>query len=125
MDNTLLKGIWKYMMPVPPFLWQRQIRKMGDKARARTAFMTADHHRVRNFVVKALPFSGAPLAPAAIAENAELPLAKVNQILDDLEREKFFLFRNENGEVVWAYPVTADPTPHRATFPDGEQIFAA
>jgi len=36
-----------------------------------------------------------------------------------------FLFRNKEGEVVWAYPVTVDKTPHHLTFSTGEQLYAA
>jgi hypothetical protein len=36
-----------------------------------------------------------------------------------------FLFRNEQGSVTWAYPVTVDQTPHRVTFSSGEQVYAA
>ncbi len=125
MDNSLLKGIWKVILPVPPFLWQRQIRKMGDKARLKTKFMTADHHLVRNFVVRELPRAGTPLAPETIADRIDLPIKEVGKILDDLEAERFYLYRNGQGEVAWAYPVTTDPTPHRASFSSGEQIFAA
>jgi hypothetical protein len=36
-----------------------------------------------------------------------------------------FLYRNERGEVTWAYPVTVAQTPHRLTFGSGEQVNAA
>jgi hypothetical protein len=42
-----------------------------------------------------------------------------------LEQHLTFLFRNKQGSVVWAYPVTVDPTPHRVTFNTDEQINAA
>ena len=72
MDNTLLKGIWKYMLPVPPFLWQSNMRKMAEKARLKIGFMEADHHLVRNFAVKELSRAGAPLPPESIAQGVNL-----------------------------------------------------
>jgi hypothetical protein len=36
-----------------------------------------------------------------------------------------FVCRNAQGAVVWAYPVTVEPTPHRATFSTGEELYAA
>ena len=125
MDNTLLKGIWKYLLPVPPFMWQKAINKMAGKARARIRFMTPDHHAVRNFVVLELPRSGVPLSPQRIASELGFSIEHVFRILDDLETAKFFLFRNNAGEVVWAYPVTVQKTPHKAIFSSGEEIFAA
>lgn len=125
MDNTLLKGIWKYMMPVPPFLWKPKINQMAQKAASRMAFMTADHHRVRNFVVRTLPESGQPISMAAIAQGLNLDPEQVIPLVEDLEKNKFFLFRNCYGDVTWAYPVTAEQTVHRATLPNGNRVYAA
>ena len=120
MDNSLLLGFWRYMLPIPRVVWQRQVR--GD---ARLDFMSEEHHLVRSYVVTELPRQGKPLSPQYIAQALSLPLAQVTGILDELERHMTFLFRNEQGAVAWAYPVTADRTPHRVTFGTGEQIYAA
>jgi hypothetical protein len=45
--------------------------------------------------------------------------------LTDLEARKIFLFRDGEGSVVWAYPVTAEQTPHRIRFRSGETLYAA
>jgi hypothetical protein len=60
-----------------------------------------------------------------IADALQLPLARVHTILDELEQQLFFLVRNAQGAVSWAFPVTVDATPHRLTFSTGEQVFAA
>ena len=49
----------------------------------------------------------------------------VTEILDDLERNLTYLYRNPEGMVAWAYPVTVDQTPHALTFSTGERLFAA
>jgi hypothetical protein len=56
-----------------------------------------------------------------------LPLttAQVSLILDELEKNLFFLVRDEQGSVIWAYPVTVGPTPHRLSFNSGEKLYAA
>jgi hypothetical protein len=87
--------------------------------------MSAEHHLVRNFVVSELPRIGRPLSPELIAQRLDLPEARVRIILEDLEKHLTFLFRNAQGAVAWAYPVTTDQTPHRVTFSTGEQIHAA
>jgi len=87
--------------------------------------MTEAHHRVRNFAVLELTRSGQPLALDRIAQELQLPQASVVEILGELERHKTFLFRNAEGAVTWAYPVTVDPTPHRLHFSTGEQVYAA
>ena len=79
----------------------------------------------RNFVVRELPNAGEPLSPEFIAQELDLPVSRVNLILEELEKHLTFLFRNKQGAVTWAYPVTVDRTPHHVTFNTGEQIYAA
>jgi len=120
LDDSLLLGLWRYMLPIPRPIWQSQVR--GD---AELDFMSEEHHWVRDFVVLELPRVGNPLTPEFIAQELSLPIARVDGILDDLEEHKTFLFRNEQGAVAWAYPVTVDRTPHHVTFSTGEQVYAA
>ncbi len=53
MKDNLLLGVSRYLLPIPRFIWQRQVR--GD---ANLDFMSIDHHRVRDFVVTEIPKSG-------------------------------------------------------------------
>ena len=125
MTNSLLPGLGRYLIPVPRLIWQRQVTGSGRDARARVTFMTDEHHRVRDFVVRELPRVRTPLSPELIAENLALPRQQVKLILNQLEEHMSFLFRNREGAVVWAYPVTVDHTPHRVTFSTGEHVNAA
>jgi hypothetical protein len=125
MNNSLLLGIWRYMLRVPRRLWQKQVSSNARHNDAQLSFMQADHHLVRNFVVRDLPRVSAPLSPEIIALKLNLPIDRVITILDDLEKHMTFLFRNEDGAVVWAYPVTVARTPHKVTFTSGEQLYAA
>jgi hypothetical protein len=125
MNQSLLLGRGRHMLPIPRFLWQRQVAGNGVGGRAAVGFMSDDHHRVRDFAVLELPRVGAPLPPELFAERLALPLPRVKAILDELERHMVFLFRNAAGAVTWAYPVTVDRTPHRITFSTGESLYAA
>ncbi len=125
MKNKIMLGMWRYMFNVPPFLLEKQRAKGKAKMAANLAFMTAEHRRVHHFAVRALPGLGQPLQPGSIADALNLPLEKVNTMLDDLEKHMTFLVRNTEGSVVWAYPVTLEKTPHQVTFDTGEQIYAA
>jgi hypothetical protein len=111
-------------MPIPRPIWTRVVRANARKIAARLGFMSRDHHRVRDHVVLELPRAGTPLPPESIAERVELPVERVRAILDELERRLTFLFRNERGEVTWAYPVTLEETPHRARFSTGEETYS-
>ncbi len=120
MKDSLLLGIGRFMIPIPRWIWQRQVQ-----GGANLEFMTEDHHRVRNFVVTEIGQSGIPLSPDFLAQTLQLPLNRLIAILDDLEKHLTFLFRDEEGAVEWAYPVTAVQTPHRLIFNDGKQVNAA
>jgi hypothetical protein len=124
MKNRLLLGLGRFMIPIPRTVWQRAMKTNARTAGAGVGFMSEDHHRVRDFVVRELPRVGAPLAPESIAAALDLALPRVTSILDELERHLTFLFRNERGEVTWAYPVTVEPTPHRAHFSTGEEAYS-
>jgi hypothetical protein len=87
--------------------------------------MSEEHHLVRNFVVKELPRSGDPMHPEFISQNVKLPVVRVNTILHDLERNLFFLVRNSQGAVTWAYPVSIEKTPHELAFSTGERLYGA
>jgi hypothetical protein len=121
----MLLGHGRLLVPIPGSVWQEHTIREGQQAEDSLAFMSEDHHRVRDLVVVELPRVGAPLPPEFIAQRLGLALDKVRIILDDLERHMTFLFRNEQGAVHWAYPVTVDRTPHRITFSTGEQVYAA
>jgi hypothetical protein len=124
MTDRLLLGLGRHLIPIPRMLWRRMIEANGRKARASLEFMSQDHHRVRDFVVTELPRVGAPLTPETIAATLMLPVPRVTTLLDDLERHLTFLFRNDQGAVTWAYPVTVETTPHRARFRTGEEAYS-
>ena len=88
-------------------------------------FMSAEHHLVRNYVVRALPGVSGPMTPDFIGAAVGLATDRVIAILSELERHLTFLYRNSAGALTWAYPVTVDRTPHRLTFSTSEQIYAA
>lgn len=120
MDDQLLLGMWRCVLPIPTKIWKRMIK--GD---ADLGFMSQDHHRVRNLLVEAMPRVQKPLAPEWISQKVSLPVPKVVSILNELEANMTFLFRNPAGAVTWAYPVTTDRTAHKMKFSSGEEIYAA
>jgi hypothetical protein len=125
MGNKLLAGVWRYLIGVPPFLWEKQIQKARGKVKASTRFMTPDHRRVHHFVVRELARTGVPVSPEQAAKELDLPMDQIKGILQDLEKHLTFLVRNDQGQVVWAYPCTVEKTPHFITFDSGEQLYAA
>jgi hypothetical protein len=126
MKDTILIGRGKTILEVPAENWRKHLAGARHHMEARLSFMTGDHQRVRNFVVRELPRNdGMPLRAEDISQGLYLPLTNVIAILEDLQKNLFFLVLNSAGEVSWAFPVAADRTPHRLSFSSGETVFAA
>lgn len=125
MSETILLGRDHQISKIPRDVWEEHLAHAPQHSRERLAFMSEEHHRIRYFVVKELPIRGKPIEPEVISQSLQLPLGRVNAVLSDLERERFFLVRNEQGAVSWAFPVTAEPTPHHLTFSTSERLYGA
>jgi len=125
MNETVLVAKRSQFFEMPQEKWKEELALVPQHSQSRLAFMTEDHHRVRYFVVRELPRFGQPIPPEAIAQGLLLPLKQVLSILDELEQNLFFLVRNEQGSVEWAFPVTAAATPHHLSYSSGERLDAA
>jgi hypothetical protein len=126
MEERVLLGRNQQLLEIPVAAWKEHLStNISQHSQTRLSFMTDAHHRVRYFVVKELIDQQKPVKPDFIAKTLNLPLAQVINILEDLEQKLFFLVRNEQGAVVWAYPVTVEPTPHRLNFSTGERLYGA
>jgi hypothetical protein len=124
MNDRILIGRRERILEVSAEMLREHLAGAGHSISTRLSFMTGDHHRVRNFVVRELPRNqGKPLSAGDISQKLDLPLTRVVTILEELQ--KFFLVLNDAGEVSWAFPVTSDWTPHRLSFSSGERVFAA
>ncbi len=113
------------MVPIPWILFTRIMKRGAKKTKKVLGGLDEDHRRVHHFVVKNLPSLAMPMPPAFIANRLKLDETRVIQILDELERRLIFLFRPGGQDVVWAYPITVEPTPHKLAFSSGEKLWAA
>ena len=126
MDDAILIGSGSEIVPAPEGALSEGVAGARAFFGERLAFMTREHHLVRNFAVVELPRRrGKPLRPEDFSRSLGLAAGRVGEVLDDLERNLFFLVRDAAGAVCWAFPVTVEQTPHRARFESGEAAFAA
>ena len=125
MDEKILLGRDRQIVEIPRSSWEQHLAQIPLHSQSRLNFMTEAHHRIRYFVVKELVNRQKPIEPEFISERLKMPLEQVNFILEELERKLFFLVRNEQGAVAWAYPVTVEATPHRLIFNSGERLYGA
>ena len=124
-SSHILMGIGREIRTVPNDAFVQSVKGLPVRMASRLAFMSPDHHVVRDFVVRELPRQERPLSPIQIAQVTGLGLQKVSAILAELERNLFFLVRDSDGNVSWGFPVTTSQTPHRLTFSTGERTFGA
>jgi len=125
MSETVLLGQGRQITELPRKTWEGHLSQVPQHSETRLSFMSEEHHLVRYFVVRELPSTGGPMQPEFISQSLKLPVDRVNTILDELERNLFFLVRNSQGAVTWAFPVTVEKTPHELTFSTGERLHSA
>jgi len=125
MSGQILVGVGQEIHAVKDGEFLEGLKNLPSRMASHLAFMEPEHHRVRDFVVRELPRHDRPLSPSQIAQGTGLDLPKVFAVLADLERNLFFLVRDPEGNVSWAFPVTAFQTRHRLAFSTGEHTSAA
>ncbi|HSF79878.1 MAG TPA: hypothetical protein VLA49_01510 [Anaerolineales bacterium] len=125
MAEKVLLGREQQIFEVPQAMWEQHLADVPEQMQARLSFMTDRHQQVRHYAVRELVKGGMPIEPESISERLEIPLEQVKAILEELESKLFFLVRNRQGAVAWAYPVTVEPTPHRLVFSTGERLYGA
>ena len=76
MRNNLMSGIWRYVVGVAPFLWEKQIEKAEEKVKRSTKFMTPEHRLVHHFVVREMPRLGRPVPRKLKRSTEKLRCAK-------------------------------------------------
>jgi CRP-like cAMP-binding protein len=125
MSSHILLGVGRDIQTKQDDAFVKSVKGLPARMASRLAFMSRDHHTVRDFVVRELPRQDRPLSPTQIARVTGLTRQTVSAILAELERNLFFLVRDTEGNVSWAFPVTTSWTPHCLTFSTKEKTFGA
>jgi hypothetical protein len=123
--KKVLLGFKRRMLPIPWGLLRRAIPLEARKTNRALGGLNEEQRRVHHFVVRDLPRLGQPMSPEHVAAQLQMDETRVVEILDELERRLIYLYRPTGRDVVWAYPVTAEPTQHRLAFSSGERLWAA
>ncbi len=125
MSGQIFVGVGQEIQAVPDGDFLEGLKNLPSRMASRLAFMAREHHLVRDFAGREMPRHDRPLSPSHIARATGLDLPGVSAILADLERNLFFLVRDPDGNVSWAFPVTTFETRHRLEFSTGEHTSAA
>ena len=125
MPETILVGRGTCISSISRNDWEQDLKEAPEFIRRRLEFMSHDHHLVRNFVVRELPRLGRSIAPDEISRSLQLSRTRTSGVIEDLEKNLFFLVRASGAEVSWAFPVTSEQTGHHLVFGTGERLDAA
>jgi len=125
MSETILVGRDREITEVPRRDWEEELRAAPESIGKRLEFMSAEHHAVRNFVVREMPGWGRAFSIEEISDGLGLSRERTAVIVRDLEANLFFLVRPDRPGISWAFPVTVDETGHRLHFSTGERLDAA
>ncbi len=123
--DVVLVGRGAEIDAIPASAWWNALVEHLPRSRARFEQLPPLHRAVRRAAVLALVRTGRPVPARALADEVGAPLPEVRDALADLERWLFFLVRDAAGDVAWAFPFTAEPTPHRVSFSSGERLYGA
>lgn len=123
--DAMLVRLKRFDVRVPKILWRRVVEAEARRGGSRVAWFTEDHHRVRDFVVTEIARTGAPVRLGQITAACGIDEHRTTRVVEELEEGLTFLFRTGGDAVDWAYPVTAQQTPHRVRLDSGERFFAA
>ena len=73
-SNHILMGIGRDIRTVPNDAFVQSVKGLPVRMASRLAFMSPDHHVVRDFVVRELPRQERPMSPIQIAQVTGLGL---------------------------------------------------
>jgi DprA winged helix domain len=124
-EGAVLLGRGAELVPLDEGEWWRALQAHAPHARRRFEALPPLHRRLRRSAVLRLVATGRPVPAEALAAESGAPLSQVVAALAELESRLFFLVRDGGGAVSWAFPVTADATPHHLAFSTGERLDAA
>ena len=125
MEEKILLGRDQKILEIPQATWKQHLTQIPQHSQSRLNFMTDAHHQIRYFVVREMVNRQKPIEPEFISQKLNIPLEQVKVILGELQEKLFFLVRNEQDAVIWAYPVTVETTPHKLRFASGERLYGA
>lgn len=69
MNKSLLLGWGPLLLRIPRPIWQQEIARSARAREKSLAFMTPDPHRIRDFVVRELPYIAGPIPPETIVPD--------------------------------------------------------
>jgi len=110
--GIVLKGDNDKITSIPEPAWIEELMAAPPHIARRLEFMTPDHHRIRNLAVTQIAAGKGPVRVDWLAARLAMTPIEIDARLDELEQGLFFVVRDPEGRVNWAFPFSAEETPH-------------
>jgi hypothetical protein len=110
---------------MPGFVFPKILNREVKRFNKSLAFMTPEHHRLRNLAVAEMIFHPRRISPADLAEKTALTETRVIGLLAEMEGNKSILYRDAHGHILYAYPSTVEQTAHEVIFEKDKRAYAA
>jgi hypothetical protein len=123
--RKMYMGTWRFMLPIPLAISAKGVKKSVSGAKSKANQLSHEERYVHHFIVKNMAIAEEPIMAESIADILNIPLDRVNEIVDRLEAMKTFIYRSDGQGINWAYPLSMENTGHKITASTGEQFFAA
>ena len=124
MYRGVLLAASKWTIPVPQKIWKSQLIKMARLMKKELSFITVDHRRVHRCMINHLTETGTPCRAEILAGKLNLPVERVNTLLDEIEEHINMFKREAGGDIMETYPVTLKKTPMRMVISTGHELYA-
>ena len=120
-----LMGIGRFMIPLPQVITASGLKRGVSGAKAKADSLSEEERKIHHFIVRKIAGAKEPITAERVSEELDVPVSRVETIIDKLEAMKTFLYRSNRKGVDWAYPLSLNNTGHRMTAGTGEWFFAA
>jgi hypothetical protein len=120
-----LMGIGRFMIPLPKAITEKGLYIGVKGAKAKADELSEEERKAHHFIVKKMAVAKEPITAEIIKEELDVPVSRVEEIIDKLEAMKTFVYRSDGKGIDWAYPISLDNTGHNMTAGTGERFFAA
>lgn len=125
LKHKMHMGIGRFMIPVPKLLSARGLKKGVSGAKAKSDPLSEEERKIHHFIVKKMAITQKHITADLVGEALDVPVNRVEKIIDKLEAMKTFLYRSDGKGIDWAYPISLENTGHEITVSTGERFFAA
>jgi len=125
LKHKMYMGIGRFMIPISQLISARGLQKGVSGAKAKADLLSEEERRIHHYVVVKMADAKQSITAESVSNELNLPVHRVEKIINKLEAMKTFFYRSDGKGINWAYPLSLENTGHTMTSSTGERFFAA